>query len=280
MTTLNLVLTNEVNDILEEKQRQREQDDAGGSDNENEAQDDLDGTVEEGAEEEAERQPPEGTEEKGKTPAGTETQRESMDEAVPAPSRKTLKGTAQLKLSPEEHKNRLHADLFGPDFKPDERFTKALQAAAEEVRQKRNQQAQALGAAGAGAKAAKRTQKRPEYKDHVMEVLGQQTFYGIFLRIQFWINKIIRSLNDERKSDWQDKNIDFSLTGVQQMAMKNVILYLIHQRESIDKMLTLDIHDKNDFEWLAKVKVLWNEQDGGGLMSPEGPVVSCGGWQQ
>ena len=35
-----------------------------------------------------------------------------------------------------------------------------------------------------------------------MEALGQPTFYGIFLRIQFWINKIIRSLNEERRSDW------------------------------------------------------------------------------
>ena len=39
-----------------------------------------------------------------------------------------------------------------------------------------------------------------------------------------WINKIIRSLNDERKSDWQDKDIDFALTGVQQMVMRNVVV--------------------------------------------------------
>lgn len=46
-------------------------------------------------------------------------------------------------------------------------------------------------------------------------------------------------------------------------------------------MITLDIHDKNDFEWLSKVKVLWNESpDGAGPMSQEGPVVQCGGWQQ
>lgn len=112
-----------------------------------------------------------------------------------------------------------------------------------------------------------------------MEVLGQQSFYGIFLRIQFWINKIVRSLNDERKSDWQDKNIDFSLTGVQQMVMRNVILFLMHQRDSIDKMITLDIHDKNDFEWLSKVKVLWNEADDAAV-NVDGPVVQCGGWQQ
>ena len=37
------------------------------------------------------------------------------------------------------------------------------------------------------------------------------------------------------------------------MVMRSVVVYLIHQRDNIDKMITLDIHDKNDFEWLAKV---------------------------
>lgn len=184
-----------------------------------------------------------------------------------------------MKLSPDEQKKRLLIDLFGNDFRPDEKFNKAIDQAIEDIRQRRIQQSQAQTAGTAAQKAAKRNQKRPEYKDYVMEVLGQQSFYGIFLRIQFWINKIIRSLNDERKSDWQDKNIDFSLTGVQKMVMRNVILFLIHQRDSIDKMITLDIHDKNDFEWLSKVKVLWNEsEDGTGLTSQEGPVVQCGGW--
>ena len=46
-------------------------------------------------------------------------------------------------------------------------------------------------------------------------------------------------------------------------------------------MITLDIHDKNDFEWLAKVKVQWSDaEDGAGAVGSQGPVVQCGGWQQ
>ena len=46
-------------------------------------------------------------------------------------------------------------------------------------------------------------------------------------------------------------------------------------------MITLDIHDKNDFEWLSKLKVYWNEpQDPNSVMSHEGIVVHCGGWHQ
>ena len=54
MTTLNLVLTNEINDILDERQRQKELEEAEGSDNEQEGQDELEGAPEEGAEEEGE----------------------------------------------------------------------------------------------------------------------------------------------------------------------------------------------------------------------------------
>jgi hypothetical protein len=108
-----------------------------------------------------------------------------------------------------------------------------------------------------------------------MELLGSSSFFGIYMRIIFWINKIVRSMNDDRKTEWQDKNVEFSLTGVQQMVMRNVILFLIHQRDSIDKMITLDIHDKNDFEWLSKVKIMWNEDDS----DLSGPVIQCGGWQ-
>ena len=65
------------------------------------------------------------------------------------------------------------------------------------------------------------------------------------------------------------------------MVMRNVVLYLIHQREIVDKMIVLDIHDKHDFEWASKVKVLWNEaEDAADPGATVGPIVQCGGWQQ
>jgi hypothetical protein len=71
----------------------------------------------------------------------------------------------------------------------------------------------------------------------------------------------LRSLTEERKQDCEDKDIDFRLTGVQKIVMRNVILYLIHQRDCLDKMMTLEITDKNDFEWASKLKVFWSEED-------------------
>jgi hypothetical protein len=180
MTTLNLVLTNEVNDILDQRQRQKEQEDAEGSDD-NENQEEDDAIAEEAGDDDQDANKDEaGGDDKSKNGAGNDTQRdpaikEGGDENVNATEKKTLKGTAQLKLSAEEQKRRLQTDLFGDDFKPDERFTKAIDQAIEDVRQRRiaaQATAGAGGAAAAAAKAAKRNQKRPGYKDHVMEVLG------------------------------------------------------------------------------------------------------------
>ena len=80
----------------------------------------------------------------------------------------------------------------------------------------------------------------------------------------------MRSLTEERKQDCEDKDIDFRLTGVQKIVMRNVILYLIHQRDCLDKMMTLEITDKNDFEWASKLKVFWSEEDKSNVLAKEG----------
>ena len=136
--------------------------------------------------------------------------------------------------------------------------------------------ADSANAAATAAKAAKRTQanRRPGFKDYVMEILGKQSFFSAYLRIQFWINKIIRALTWGRRNDWQDKAVEMGLNYVQKMVMRNIILFLLYQRDCKDKMITLEINNKNDFEWLSKVKVLWNKVEGEG----DGPIIQYGGW--
>ena len=76
--------------------------------------------------------------------------------------------------------------MFGSDFIIDGRFKKAIEQATEDIRQRKLQQQVSVTAgptSQAAVKATKRVQKRAEYKDFVMEVLGQQTFYGIYLRV-------------------------------------------------------------------------------------------------
>ena len=63
------------------------------------------------------------------------------------------------------------------------------------------------------------------------------------------------------------------------MLMANIVLFFLHQRDAINKMITLNISDKNDFEWQSKVKVFWNQGDQENLEA-EGVYVQCGGWQQ
>jgi hypothetical protein len=209
VTTLNLVLTNEVNDILEERQREKELAEAEEAGSELEGQEEGDG--EEAGEEEQDAKDEAAGDDKSKNAGDSQRdpeKKDGVDEGQAAPSKKTLKGTATLKRSPGEERARLLGDLFGMDFRAegDPRFEKAVEVAKEEVRLRRIAQAQAgassAAAAAAAAKAAKRAAKRPVFRDYVMEVLGQQTFYGVYLRIQFWINKLIRALTDERRSDW------------------------------------------------------------------------------
>jgi hypothetical protein len=47
---------------------------------------------------------------------------------------KKNKEKIEAKLSPEDMRRRLHDELFGTDFKPDARFSKALENAKKEIR--------------------------------------------------------------------------------------------------------------------------------------------------
>jgi len=159
VTTLMLVLTNEVNDILEERQRQKEIAEAEEG-SEVDGQEEGDG--EEAGEEEQEAKDEAGGDDKSKAADTEREKKEGADEAQAAPSKKTLKGTAQLKRSPGEERARLLGDLFGADFKAEEdpRFEKAVEVAKEEVRLRRIAQAQASAGSAAAAAAAAKAAKR------------------------------------------------------------------------------------------------------------------------
>jgi hypothetical protein len=100
------------------------------------------------------------------------------------------KGKIITKLSPEDAKKKLLDELFGPDFKTGKKYSLALEQAKRDIRQKKLQATQASISAGGVAaanalKAAKR--HKASYKDYVMEVLSHKNFFGIYLRVQFWI---------------------------------------------------------------------------------------------
>lgn len=65
-----------------------------------------------------------------------------------------------VKLSPDEQRGRLHAELFGEDFKPDERFHRAIEHAKIEIRTRKIQQTQSqLGTGGLAAAALKNAKR-------------------------------------------------------------------------------------------------------------------------
>lgn len=131
------MLTNEINDILEERQRQKEKAEADGSDG---PDGDLGDDVDDGSEDEQDGKDDGPNDDKTKTEARDHEKREAAEEALVPGTRKVLKGTAVIKRAAAEEKERLLKDLFGKDFKADDRFKKAIEQAVEEMKQRRNAQ--------------------------------------------------------------------------------------------------------------------------------------------
>lgn len=59
---------------------------------------------------------------------------QESDDAAPTARRKDK---AEATLSPDEIRARLHAELFGDDFEPDERFQAAIDKARVDIRQRK-----------------------------------------------------------------------------------------------------------------------------------------------
>ena len=133
MTTLNLVLTIEINDHLEKKMSDREAEEA--SDNDDKKDEDGSNDDEEGATEANKTQEQNTTKEGADDKEGSED--EADQDAVPTMAGKKNKERIEAKVSPEDQRRKLYDELFGPDFKPDARLSKALENAKREIKQKK-----------------------------------------------------------------------------------------------------------------------------------------------
>ena len=103
-----------------------------------------------------------------------------------------------------------------------------------------------------------------------MGVLQFKGLASLYLRLQFWINKMMKLLYRRPREYGSNSEQVMSLPGVQRMRIKSLILFLKHQQEQVDTMINLKVMNINDFEWQSKVKITWT-QDG------EAQVV-CGGF--
>ena len=103
------------------------------------------------------------------------------------------------------------------------------------------------------------------FKDETMKALQEKSFKGLYLRLQFWINQIYKSLHlDNRKAL-------FKLHNNNHMVMKSIILFLSYLRDVVLDLRVQGISDIESYEWQKQMRLTWNA-------SEPGCKVECGGW--
>ena len=103
------------------------------------------------------------------------------------------------------------------------------------------------------------------FKDETMKALQEKSFKGLYLRLQFWINQIYKSLHlDNHKAL-------FKLHNNHHMVMKSIILFLSYLRDVVLNLRVQGISDIESYEWQKQMRLTWNA-------SEPGCKVECGGW--
>ena len=102
-------------------------------------------------------------------------------------------------------------------------------------------------------------------KDDTMKILQEKSFRGLYLRLQFWINQICKSLYMSKPSsqDWKSsfdrdvKNsnapeapkLNLDLHPVQRLVMQTIINFLAYMRDVVFELKSKKIDNVDDFEW-------------------------------
>jgi hypothetical protein len=81
-------------------------------------------------------------------------------------------------------------------------------------------------------------------KEETMHILQEKSFRGLFLRLQFWINQICKSLanNGEVKPE-------FKIPIVHQIIMKSIICFLSYMRDVVFDLKNKKIDSNEHYEW-------------------------------
>ena len=69
------------------------------------------------------------------------------------------------------------------------------------------------------------------------------------MRLQFWINKMMKLLHVPKRNYTDDITKGFELPGIHRMRIKNIIMFLRHQQEQVEALIQLKVTNVNDFEW-------------------------------
>ena len=91
----------------------------------------------------------------------------------------------------------------------------------------------------------------------VMSTLQEKSFKGLYLRLQFWINQICKSLHGKET----DKVLH--LPVVHKIIMKSIVCFLNYMRDVVFELKHNDIDHSEHYEWQKQIRLTWNGRENG-----------------
>lgn len=79
--------------------------------------------------------------------------------------------------------------------------------------------------------------------------LNKKNLTGVNLRIQFWLNQVIKSLYSNAGDGGASAKLEIGLHGISKMVLKSISSFLIYQRDIVENLMNKNITEVEDFEW-------------------------------
>lgn len=96
-----------------------------------------------------------------------------------------------------------------------------------------------------------------EDRDDVMRTLQEKSFRGLYLRLQFWINQICKSLHGKAKE------MELDLPVVHRVIMKSIVCFLNYMRDVVHDLKQKNIDHAEHYEWQKQIRLTWNGRENG-----------------
>lgn len=97
---------------------------------------------------------------------------------------------------------------------------------------------------------AETTREVEHSKSKLMKYLPKKNYKGLYLRVQFWVNQLIKSLRLQEKRDRHRTSLQIAVNS-------SMIHFLLTQRDLIAILMRQRIEDSSAFEWKSSMKMFW-----------------------
>lgn len=91
--------------------------------------------------------------------------------------------------------------------------------------------------------------RKAEWKEQMLNILQHPNKHSLFLRITFWINKMVKLIYRSKRETEDHESLNFELQGVQKMQLKSIVIFLRYMQDLVERLINLRVSTNHDFEW-------------------------------